>query len=477
MRSFDKNTADKLWYSLNLTMNVEQRHSLATILGPPNEGLRPGMDFMQEMWDTFHVEIGALIGRSALERPYDEQQLTIAEQFFTERSPERTLLTADLMEVNRTIMNIFIGRALLHPDAIRGSYEVITDCQNPAIRLTHPKHDWLRGFARDILETRQRTMETGLMRADIGKSKQVIDYMRTRKQKIYADHDRLVVDLSEDAVAARRWTPSFCWLPAEEQQLLLNIDRSGYHMPQDILGESPISKWVAFQKLSKEEQRFGLLLGLLDIAGAQGDRVQNGSKTLVEPTVTSFQALVKAHMTPVPAGYSDQEAVLYKSDIYRQFRGEQLGISFDQPYGHELIRLCCNLIYDTPDQAAFTQDVVKRDMEAEDREDLLELMAFTGFEPEGHAWIMYLPALIKRYKEKLEDKGRSPREALDAGLTLAAHTYAAAKEQIDLSPGVVIVAGDLVRAFEKDPRIPLTQRIRIDSISPTEAKASFELAA
>lgn len=464
-----------------LIMESTQRLALVEALGPPNEGLRPSMDFMQEMWDTYHVELGALLGRSALERPYGGQQLTIAEQFFREALQREALLTADLMEINRTIMNIAIERALLHPDRIRGSYEVITDCQkNPATRLTLDTHDWLRGFTQDVLfnPAMQRTMETGLVRADIGKSKQVIDYMLQRKQKAYADHDRLVVELSEDEAAARRWTPSFCWLPPAEQDLLLVNDRSGYHMPQDLQGESPPSKIMAFQKLSPYEQRFGLLLGLLDIAGAQGDRVQNGSMTLTEPVVTIFKALVEAHMAPVPPGLSEQETALYKSDLYRKFRGEQLGFSFDQPDGRALIRACCNFNYSTPRQADLLQDVVQNDMRTNDRKKLLELLSYTGFETEGYAWIMYLPALLIRYKEKLQDKGVPERQALDAALTLAAQTYAAATEQqINLRPGVVIVAGDLVRAFEKDPRVPLTQRIIIDSISPTEARARFAEAA
>lgn len=460
-------------------MNGEQCFALAERLGPPNEGLRPSMEFMQEMYDTYHVELNALIGRSALERPYGEQQLTIVEQFFRETLHREALLTADLMEVNRTIMNIAMERALLHPDVIRGSYEVITDCQtNLSTRLTLETHDWLRHLTQGVIfdTTRQRTMETGLMRADIGKSKQVIEYMRTRKQKIYADHDRLVVELSEDEEAARRWTPSFCWLPAEEQELLLNNDRSGYHMPQDLQGESPASKLMAFQELTQEEQLFGLLLGLLDIAGAQGDRIQNGSVTLNEPVVVVFRALVEAHMASVPYNFSKQEAALYKNELYRQFRGEQMGITFDQTYGRELIRLGCNLNYTNATQANFMQNVVANNMQPLDRYNLLELLSYTGFES-ASAWIMYLPALLTRYQEKLRDKGVPSHEALDAALTLAARTYAAAKEQVDLSPGVVIVAGDLVRAFEKDPRIPLTQPILIDPISPTEARASFELAA
>ncbi len=460
-------------------MDRRQGLELAHRLGPPNERLRPGMDFMSEMYHAYHTELNALVGRSALERPYGEQQLTIAEQFFRETLLRESLLTADLMEVNRTIMNVYLQRALLDPDPIRGSYEVITDCQkDPATRLTLDTHAWARGYTYSVLwnDTRRTTMEAGQMRTDLGKAHLVADYMRERG-KVYADHDRLLLELSEDIVAVRRWNPSFCWLPPGEQHLLRTLDRTGYHMPQDLQGESPVSRTLAFQELTTEEQHFGLLLGLLDIAGAQGDRVQNGSRTLTEPVVSSFRALVEARTAATPPHLSKQEAALFRTNLYRQFRSDQMGLSLNQPLGPELVRLGCNLNCSDPEQAQFMVRVMEQSMHFQDQADLLELLGYTGFESGGHAWIMYLPALITRYKEKLEDKGEPAHIALDAGLTLAARTYAAAKEQIDLSPGVVIVAGDLVRAFEKDPRIPQTHTIKIDSISPTEAKARFVLAA
>lgn len=456
---------------------MDEKLRVATLerVGPPDEELRPTMGFMVEMYSRFQVELDALVGRSALDRPYNEQQLTIAEEFYRDVLGRRALLTEDLMEVNRTLMNIASDRAILDPDRARG-HRFITGCQkNAAIRLTPETHDWLCGFAANTLATPQRreAMEVGLIDADLGKSEVIQDDLRTRFGWEYADHDRLLVDLMSKPGLARRWTPSFYRLPEDSQATILNNYRSGLHVPQAQQGESPAAKFVKFLELPQADQDFGLLLGLLDIAGAEGDRVQNGSVTLNEPVVSAFRMLVQAVRRQEEGGATLEERALFVEREYLRLRAVAWGLDVDAPNGRALARLGCNLRFSRPKELQDLVEVIDNHMAPQDRANLLELLNYTGLEPDGSVWIMYLPALIRRYAEELQKRQVPPVDAWDIALTLAARTYQAAKEQIDISAGVVVVAGPLVKSLEKDPATFLKSRIHIHSINETEARAEF----
>jgi hypothetical protein len=442
----------------------------------PPELRRPGMAFMAEMHGKYHVELGALEGRSALDRPYHDRDITIAQRFWRDVLHRDALFPEDLMEIDRTLMNVFNGRTLLLPDR-RISHAVITDCQtNPAIRLTEVRHGWLSNFAYRITPDAEswQTMETGLFGMDLGKSENLRKDMELRRGLSYADHDRLLLDLMEDTEAAQRWYPSFFGLSNGGQATLRRIWESGYHMPQSFQGENLPVHMVKFLQMSTRDQLFGLHMGLLDISGAEGDRVQNGSVTLNEPVVAAFQTLVEALLSRPAGGATGSVLALHIESTYLRNRAAQWNFDTNQPYGRELARLGCCLRFSRQEQMDNLLDVLNNRMQPEDRSNLMELMGYTGFEPNGYAWVMYLPALIRRQAEKLQEAGLPAAESWDIALTLAAHTYQAAKQQIDLSPGVVVVAKDLVHALDDDPAVFLKSRIRIRAITSTEVNAEFE---
>lgn len=462
-------------------MDRGAEQQIAALLETVGESYAPDMDFMYQMAGQYSAEINALIGRSALDHPGQKETVTIAERYYEHAIDDDLLSWRDLMEVNRTLMNVWFFRALMEPDEEKG-YVMLTGANNGSpVKMTPESYHWLRSFTHYVLpdEERQQAMEVGLINADLGKSAAIQKDMARKYQRDYADHDALLFDVMQDDEMAAKWTPTYYQADPRTKQTIINNFQSGYHMPQGLQGEVPTAKLEAFVAMPLEDQMFGLLLGLLDIAGSGGDKVQDRSVTLIEPLLLAFQSQVEAVWAGAESGLEGQELALFIDDTYLASRAKQWGISLDQPYGRQLARLGCGMRFSNEGQMHDLLEAVHNEMLPEDRDDLMELLAYTGFEPEGHIWIMYLPDLIRVYAEVLQrlDPQMPRAKAFDAGLTMAARTYHNAKDNFDYSQGLVVVTRDMVDAYENQPGLATVRNISVNMRAPGEAWAQFSQAA
>lgn len=458
-------------------MDRRGEQEIAALLETVGESYAPGMDFMYQMAGQYKTEIDALIGRSALDHPGQKETITIAERYYEYEIDDELMSWRDLMEVDRTLMNVWFFRTLMDPDEEKG-YVMITGANNTSpVKMSHESYEWLRALTHYVLpdEERQHAMEIALINADLGKSAALQKDMSQKYGRDYADHDALFLDVLQDDEMTAKWTPSYAYADPRTKQTILNNFQSGYHMPQGLQGEAPTAKLAEFVQMPLNDQMFGLLLGLLDIAGSGGDKVQDRSVTLIEPLVRAFQSQVEAVWAGAESGLEGQELALFIDNAYLASRAKQWGITLDQPYGRQLARLGCGMRFSNEAQMHDLITAVNNEMLPEDRDDLMELLAYTGFEPEGHIWIMYLPDLIRVYAETLQKLDRTmPRaKAYDAGLTMAARTYRNAKDSFDYSQGLVVVTRDMVDAYENQPGLATVRNISVNMRAPGEAWAQF----
>lgn len=442
-----------------------------------SESYAPDMAFMYDIISRHAVELQALIGRSALDHPGVKERLTIAEQYYHEEIDENILSWRDLMEMNRTLMNVWLFRAVLDPDEARG-YAALTGAHNYSpVKLSHESYLWLRAFTNFALpdEERKQAMEVALIIADIGKSAALYKDMAQKYQRDYADHDHLLLQVMLDDEMSEKWIPSYYFADPKTKQTILDNFRSGFHMPQVLQQEPPASKWEGFVGLPVQDQMFGLLLGLFDIAGNGGDKVQDRSTTLVEPLLLAFQQQVEAVWAGAESGLNSKDRALFVNDTYLASRARAWNLELDQPYGRQLARLGCAMRFSGAAEMEDLLQAVHEEMLEEDRDNLMELLAYTGYEDEGHVWIMYLPDLIRVYADVLRrlDPSMPRAKAFDAGLTMAARVYSQAKANFVYQDGLIVVTRDMVDAYENQTALAQVKNISVGLRAPGEAWAQF----
>lgn len=437
-------------------------------LGPPPQGVSLSVEFLRELEGQFGTEMRLLLGSGVLRRPTDDPAITAGERFF-DCPPD------EVMELNRTVMNVWLRRVTQE-----GDYPSFTDSQRESDKLSLPHFREFQGIVDNTLDTPELVlgMDTSLMGGDMGKSDSVADYMRNLTGEEYADHDRLFLDVLKNDTAVRDLFPSFLQLEPDIREMIIAGLESGFHLAQFMQGENLAVNLVEFLKLPRKAQDFMLLHAFFDIGGANGDTVQLGSATITDATYIRFKNARDAIAAQDDYPHlSYEERAVQAYNMYLASQGEVLGIDASNPRGRALVRMCCMLRYSNPDQAAQLVRGFDEHTGPLTQKLLTEQLNETGFEEGGSIWVMYGPDLLRIMLGTLLKNGSvSFGEAMGAAMTALARLVVETRSQIDVTEdqSTVLVAGNVVRSIQADPRRFFTGRLKIDHIRPGEARASLE---
>lgn len=411
-----------------------QENAATTILDrrPPaqqKETPRPAEIYLDRLRGRFKVEIDSLIGLNALTRPYKEQQLTVAEKYYGFRSP------AEVMEVNRTVMNVWLFD-LVHGEMsdkeLQDAYEGFAAAQNEKGKLHFDEFCELKALVDEAVPTdeadRFRAM---LIYGDLGKSTRMQEYMQQRHDKVYADHDKLLVDVLDDEDAIRHCMPSFLEFSVEDQAYMRACFKSGFHLGQYQKLETLPVHLQGIQRLPKQQRDIIMLSGLFDIAGALGDKVQSGTPILDSHTFQTFKkARESVHSVDADAQEMDPaEQALFSYEWYMAARNEEFGFDLNTAKGRALARFVSMFRVMKPDEIAGVSKVFDSHLNEITQELFMSLLDATGHENNA-LWVEYGPALARNIYATMVKSKCSFEEAMATSMTILARIANSARREM-----------------------------------------------
>lgn len=414
-------------------------------------------------WIRDYNELEYLFRTNPLERPFVGANLTVGEILRRDDFAE-DVASRKVMEFDRTVMSLWTLSLILHDDQ-DVAYETITGKQRGPNKLTRATYDKFAGKIRTMVSSTDGTgnfdekkvelLNTGVVIGDLGKSGDFSRRVEELTGQDYIDHDRTLLDaLVDERVAPHlaRILPSVAKLDDEQRQFLTRVIASGFHEPQLQQAEIRPRQTEGLQNLSREEVDFNWALGVLDIAGAQGNQTQKGSLTLTESTVqTALDVRDAMH-------FIREEEPRAGTYSYYEKQATKFGWSLLTARDLTLTELACMYRYSNSEDANQLKTVFESNLIHQDVRDIWDdELNRTGYEPDGATMVYYLPTILTRGTEILIQRGLDKAHAMAAALTIGAQLLTVARTAERTSDGVfVLMANDIVGTIEGliqgDPR-------------------------
>lgn len=390
---------------------------------------RPDESYLAQLRTRFDVEIDSLVGLNALTRPHKEQQLTVAEKYYGFKSP------AEVMEVNRTVMNIWLFD-LVHgeksPEELQTAYEAFVAAQREKGKLRFDEFCELKTIVDEAVPAdgadRFRAM---LVYGDLGRSTRMQEYMRQRHGKAYADHDKLLADVLDDENAIRHCMPSFLEFSIEDQVYMRACFKSGFHLGQYQKLETLPVHLQGIQRLPKQQRDVIMLSGLFDIAGALGDKVQNGTPIIDSHTFQTFKKARESVQSADTNVYEmdPAEQALFSYEWYMAARNEEFNFDLNTAKGRALARFVSMFRVMKPDEIAGVSKVFDVHLNEITKELFVSLLDATGHENNA-LWIEYGPALARNIYATMVKSKCSFEEAMATSMTILARIANSARREM-----------------------------------------------
>lgn len=164
-----------------------------------------------------------------------------------------------------------------------------------------------------------------------------------------------------------------------------------------------------------------MLTGLFDIAGALGDKAQNGTPVLDSHTFQTFKkARESVHIVdPDARGADPVERALFSYEWYMQARNKEFGFDLATAKGRALARFVCMFRVMTPEEIAGMPRVFDTKLNEITQELFISLLDATGFE-ENALWVEYGPAFARNMYATMLKSKCSFEEAMATSMTLLA---------------------------------------------------------
>lgn len=474
------------------------------ILPRPKEAVVPSLEYARQLNERFATEVQLLRKLNPVQnRPYEKQQRTIGERVFNLDDP------SEVMEYNRSCMNVWLFdmvRDAQTEDELKTAYEAFVDCQRKSPRLTEDEvlpYEYFLTLKQLVDEAvppeLREAFRAGLMYGDLGKSFEMQEYARTVFGKAHVNHDRTLTTILQDHRATRQFMPSFFGLDEQGQQMILAMQFSGFHLGQYQKLESLPAELEPFVELPPTAQDFIMLNGLFDIAGAQGDRVQNGSMTLTKSTFEAFM-LARDSFRDFPESIQQatpKTKALFAARTYLESRNSEFGFDISTPEGEALARFVSQVRVFKPNEIKLAESVFSNHLSPETQVLFRDLLTMTGYEPDGSVWFEYGPATARNVFLKLKAAGLAqisreihggalnPQDAPERGkqilvdalmhsMTTLARLRSSARKLLEPGKIRAITASAVAHIAENDPARILTERIVVNPVGEEEGVATLE---
>jgi len=414
---------------------------------------------MQQLIDAgFGRELEVLSEGCALDRPTGQSYLTPAEELFGVNKVRAK-------EANRTSANAYLADLVIKGGDV--AYASFTDAQRKQPAEMLRTRSFTEGHAlvkRLLADPEDRLLFDGLnIYSDIGKTDKLIEWARTvesvRESK---DHDRIIATLMqpEHAEARQKLIPSFDRLfRPEQQESIRKMISCDFHLPQVNNGQAIAKNLEPFYDLSQKEKRILLAQEVFDIAGAQGDTVANGTRTINESMYRRLRGQIgillsddNAHLPPEQRAQDDYNQIL-------AFHAERFGLDFDlqnpdEPFTRAMVRLGMMFRDLSDEQIRAIPAIVDTKVNPITKGHLLNFLNATGYETGGQGAIMSMyssTAAAKLFKEASKT-GLSFEDAMIPTVQFIARLNEAARRCIDITDAPIthLVARDLAEAADKD---------------------------
>ncbi len=360
------------------------------------------------------------------------------------------------IEFDRTAVSLLTLGQVLH-----GDYARFTASQDPTTRLSEQSFQALHTHTRSVLGNLEAldAMVTYLAINDLGKTHTIKDYVEKREKKKETDHSALLVTaLTKYPFLSR----SFQRLPSHYKEIMLKGLQANFKIAQLIQGENVPASLEGLQNLSQEALQFYLLHALFDIAGAQGQFVQNGSAVMTEQTYQRFQTAIGAL-----GGFSQGQS---PEQVYTNFliaHSEQVGLPTKTPGDLAVARITCMIRLAIPEEAETVAQVFAN-LPDETRKLLEQELTTTGIHDNTAILLYYAPALLTNIRKAVERSGdaNALQTSTELGLQVLAHAYQQVRETIPKRIGNGVYTADiadLAKKASEDPQILLTRPFIITS--------------
>lgn len=459
----------------------------------------PSLEFARSLNARYETEVELLRRLNPVQsRPYEQQQRTIGERVFELDDP------SEVMEYNRTCMNIWLFDLVADASTdteLTEAYDAFIDCQKKSSRLP-PENilpfeyfKKLKGLVDGIPSELQEVFRAGLIYGDLGKSLEVQTYVRDEMGHNHANHDRILMRVMRDRTATETFMPSLLAFDEDQQEILLAMNESGFHLGQYQKFESLPVDLESFVELPPELRDMIMLNGLFDIAGAQGDRVQNGSVTLTKNTFEAFWQ-ARESFQDMPEGTLKEKA-MHAYSSYMEARNQEHGFDLETPEGEAFTRYVSQLRVLRKNEIAMVPEVFEDYLSPETRILFVNLLTQTGYEPEGAIWFEYGPASARNVFNKIKierfatlerviksgdidaaTRGEAQRtiilEALMHSMTIPARLRSGARKLVVPNTVTIVNASQIAHTAENDLVRILTEEITIDPVGDDEGMAKLE---
>lgn len=236
----------------------------------------------------------------------------------------------ELIEFNRTILSLMCFEWVL-----KNNYYSFTECQKNSSKLTRRNFNSLCSYVKNVVQTEEdiKAMEIFILLNDWTKIVSVIEKVRKEFNFEELDHDVLLLKIAKNEPSS---LPEFNDLNNKYKKIIIEALESQFNIGQFIQGENVAFSLFNLIKLSEEALNFYLVHAILDISGAAGHYVQNGSMIMDEKTYQSITIAIDT-IRKLRKHKSCEMAYNY----YLNMRGLALNLSTKTKMEKAIVRICC----------------------------------------------------------------------------------------------------------------------------------------
>ncbi len=367
--------------------------------------------FAMQMLTTHKREFELLI--NSLETP-EQQSLpaftTMAEHMFPRHSWH------ELVEVNRTMQMMYLWVLI-----VAGRYDLFTECQKEESRLSLESFEELQGMVKKYLSNdpfafidiiqRLKIVMAGMAIHDLGKKRGLVsDILRSVGVDVqdFEDHDSLLKKLI--AKAPEKISLLFSSMSHSENALLAKFFNIDLVLAQVAQGETTGAhlEHSGITLLDEPTRFMWYMKELLDVAGAAGQTVQNGSATLTEQTWRGFKHTIDA-VEDYAMGTQTPTSAIAGLWIARTHLSIRLRLPYDKANGiaYSLGRLAMMLRIQSAEEVEELYHFIQSDNLGANRDEATELRVqlFKSLSENGQKGIAlltyYSPALFANVTKQL----------------------------------------------------------------------------
>lgn len=347
-----------------------------------------------------------------------------------------------LNEFNRTMLSVVLYHYLKD-----NLYERFTDCQQGETKLTEASFNELRQFILTIIDSdeKEKLLLYYLVINDLGKSQYMINQLKEIGVESI-DHDVVLKQLVEKGMI-----PSFETLTSEYQSSLKNVLIYGINFGQFIQGECTPYSLSPLVNLTPFEINIMLVEAMLDIAGALGHKIQNGSMIINQSTAENL--VLGAKIIAAIDSEETMERALYD---FLDKKADKCKIGYFSTVMQRRVatRISLMLRLSSVEEIKVVEEHMKKEW--------LRLMylgkelAITGFENDKAILMYYSPALLNNAREYF--KKENPKTALKETLNYCIPFFervlrmVRAKEEVQSGGEITVMLREPAIVASQNPR-------------------------